>query len=91
MFVYLFEIAVKNKLDSLDSKFLDTGSYQSGFKKGMSMQKNLAIVVNQICKNRRKNSERKIYVATDLRKAYDSVKIPDLFDAPQKRVQSDEE
>ena len=43
------------------------------------MQENLAIVVNYILKSRRKQTQRKVYVSCDLRKAYDSVSVEKLF------------
>lgn len=68
-----------------------TGGYQMGFKKGHSTMENLALLLNQIMRTLKKRSERKIYCAIDLRKAYDRLDRQKLFAILQARAKTDEE
>ena len=47
--------AMKNKLEKLGSKLLNTGKYQTWFKKGISTATNFAQVLNDILKKERKD------------------------------------
>ena len=62
-----------------------------GFKKGHSTMDNLALLLNQIMRTLKKRSERKIYYAIDLRKAYDRFDRQKLFAILQARAKMDEE
>jgi hypothetical protein len=42
-----------------------------GFKKGHSTMDNLALLLNQIMRTLKARTQRKVYCAIDLRKAYD--------------------
>lgn len=87
----VLEKAIKAKLDSLKSNLLTTGGYQSGFKKGHSTANNLSAVLNEILRTRTKRSERKIYLAIDLVKAYDSVDRKMLFGYLDTRAKTTED
>lgn len=87
----IIEKCIKNKLEEMGSKMLETGSYQSGFKQGMSTQKNLATLLNMTTLSRRKRTMRKIYLSFDLTKAYDSVSRNQLFNILDMRAKTKEE
>ncbi len=69
----VLEKAIKNKLEAFGSKLLSVGQYQTGFKKGLSTRNNLTDVLNEIMRTRTKRRQRKIYIAVDFSKAYDSI------------------
>jgi poly(A) polymerase Pap1 len=75
----VIEKAIKIKAESLGDGLFTTGSYQMGFKKGHSTMDNLALVMKKVMRSLRKRSERKVYCAIDLRKAYDRVDRTILF------------
>ena len=75
----------------MNSKLLETGSYQSGFKKGSMTQVNLTKCLQTILDTRKKRSARKAYIFVDLKKAYDSVRRDLLFKIMMERCQNDEE
>ena len=54
----IMEKVMLNKLEELGSKLLYSGSYQAGFKKHTSTQKNVTILLNQILKSRSKRKDK---------------------------------
>jgi hypothetical protein len=62
----ILEKVIKNKIEDTNSKLLQTGDYQSGFKTNISTHKNLSIICNRILNARQKRKARKIYLTVDL-------------------------
>lgn len=89
--IKIIEKARKNKFESLNSQVLDSREYQTGFKKNSSTHVNLAKVINEILRTRKKPSERKVYTAINLRKAYESVIREKLFKFLRERAKTEEE
>ncbi len=69
----IVEKMLVNKIESLNSKLLDTGSYQTGFKKGSMTYINLTKVLESINDARKKRNKRRVYIFVDIKKAYDTV------------------
>jgi hypothetical protein len=61
------------KIKQINSKLLDTDSYQAGFKEGRSCHNNMAAVLSRLKHQKRYSSQRGIAVFVDLQKAYDTV------------------
>lgn len=80
------ENIIKMKVDEIKSELFDIGKYQVGFRQGHSTQDNLAIVMNEILRTTKKRSERKLYCAIDLRKAYDSINRKLMFEFLESRI-----
>ncbi len=70
---------------------LDTGKFQTGFKKGSMTHFNLTKVMTSILNTRRKRNDRVGYMFIDFRKAYDTVRRDQLFGMLLKRCSTDEE
>jgi len=57
----------------------------------MSTANNLSIVMNEILRTRTARTQRKIYIAVDLAKAYDNVEKKQLFAFLESRVTTEED
>ena len=62
-----------HKLKTFNSKLLDTGSYQSGFKERVSTHKNLSLVIHTILNFSRSPTKRDILLLVDIRKTFDNL------------------
>lgn len=87
----VLEKTIKNKLEKLGSKMLKVGPYYTGFLKGLSTKHSLARMLNEVMRTRIKRSQRKVYLAIDLSKAYDNISRKHLFNFLQSRVSSPED
>lgn len=85
----ILEKAMSAKLQESKSELLQTGDYQTGFKEGMSTQKNLSIVMHNILETSRARSKREILLFFDLNKAFDRVLRPALWQILLEKAKTD--
>ena len=72
-----------------ESKILEVGDYQAGFKEGSMTHNNLVKVFKSISITRRRRTQRKVYLFVDLKKAYDSVIRKKLWEVLYRRCENE--
>jgi hypothetical protein len=68
----IIEKAIHGKLKSIGSSLLETGTYQTGFKEGVSTHRNLSLVIHNILNSSRSTTKKDILILVDIRKAFDN-------------------
>ncbi len=78
-------------MKEIGSNLLVVPSYQSGFVEGVSTQKNITLVMHSVLANSRSPSKREIMVLFDIKKAFDSVCRPLLWQILKDNAKTPEE
>ena len=67
------EKVIHGKLKSIGSRLLEIVNYQICFKEGVSIHKNLSLVIQNILNSSRSPTKRDIFILAVIRKAFDNV------------------
>lgn len=87
----ILEKTILRKIEQTGSELLDVPDYQTGFKKGVSTQKNLANVLHNVLATSRTPAKREILLLFDLKRAFDSVSRPLLWQILDSRAKNENE